>query len=223
MRLPKISNAEELADLVDEIGLLPFFRCDISGFSLEECTPLEYWFVDGVEGPWQWREKIAVGGKIAYAKLFNKKAGFVSMKYYSDLCNYRRDGYDFDARYEDGLATQKCKRIVDAISEQGQLLSTEIKKHAGFGEDGLKGFETAMTILQMQTYITVREFVYKQDRYGNPYGWGIGRYALPELLYREHVIAAYNCKPSSSKDKLTNQIARICPQACEKDILKLIR
>ena len=31
--------------------------------------------------------------------MFGKKAGFISLKLWPDFCNYRRDGYDFDARF----------------------------------------------------------------------------------------------------------------------------
>lgn len=75
MKLPVIKNARELADLVREIGFLPLFRCEIDGFSLQECTPAGYWFVKDVEGPWEWREEVAAEGEIAYAKLLTKKPG----------------------------------------------------------------------------------------------------------------------------------------------------
>ena len=31
--------------------------------------------------------------------MFGKKAGFIRLKLWPDFCNYRRDGYDFDARF----------------------------------------------------------------------------------------------------------------------------
>lgn len=37
-------------------------------------------------------------------------------------CN-NRDGYDFDARYDDGLASRKDKDIFDTVLEHGALLS----------------------------------------------------------------------------------------------------
>ena len=46
-------------------------------------------------------------GVVAYGKLFAKKAGLVSREWYPGLANYRRNGYDSDARYEDGLASHR--------------------------------------------------------------------------------------------------------------------
>lgn len=200
------------------------FHSNIAGFSVEECTPSQYWFVDGVEGPWEWREKIAAEGNIAYAKLFNKKAGFVNKRWYPDLVNYRRDGYDFDARYEDGLASRKCKVLIDLLTEKGDLLSTELKEFGGFGRDGEKGFETALTLLQMQTYITVKRFEHKLDRHGREYGWGVGRYALSEAVFgTDFVTSKYKTAPESSRECIANHIAELFPDTVKKEIEKLIK
>ncbi len=32
---------------------------------------------------------------------------------YPDLANYRKDGYDFDARYEDGVAAYQDKMVCE--------------------------------------------------------------------------------------------------------------
>ncbi|MEK3672386.1 MULTISPECIES: AlkZ-related protein [unclassified Paenibacillus] len=225
MKLPVIKNARELADLVREIGFLPLFRCEIDGFSLQECTPAGYWFVKDVEGPWEWREEVAAGGEIAYAKLFNKKAGFISKAWYPDFANYRRDGYDFDARYDDGLASMPSKQIMDVLMEHSEgLLSNELKQLAGFGKNGAKGFDTAMTHLQMQTYITASRFEYKQDKEGRPYGWGVGRYAMSEHVYGEEwVTSRYADKPAESKSRIAEHVAKLFPDAGMKEIEKVIK
>lgn len=147
----RIHSAAELETLVQEIGFLPFFACPVLNFSIEEFTPSRYWFVEGVEGPWEWRMELARRGVVAYGKLFAKKAGLVSRAWYPDLDNYRRDGYDFDARWDEGLAGYREKRIMDVLLSEGPTLSKDLKRLAGFGADGLKGFDTAITNLQMQT------------------------------------------------------------------------
>lgn len=55
-----------------------------------------------------------------------------------------RDGYDFDARWEDGLANRREKKIMDhyirtdedgdTVYSEEEILSTELKKKAGFGK-----------------------------------------------------------------------------------------
>ena len=164
MSQTEIHNAAELEALVQERGFLPFFACSIPNFSIEDFTPSRYWFVSGVEGPWDWRMDAARRGVVAYGKLFSRKAGLVSREWYPDLANYRRDGYDFDARYEEGLASYREKRVMDVLLREGPTLSKDLKRLAGFGGDGLKGFDTVITSLQMRTYITVHSFEYANDK-----------------------------------------------------------
>ena len=81
MPQPQIHNAMELEALVQQMGFLPFFFCAVFNFSIEEFTPSRYWFVDGVDGPWEWRMELARRGVVAYGKLFAKKAGLVSREW----------------------------------------------------------------------------------------------------------------------------------------------
>ena len=97
-----IHTVEEATEYINRIGFLPLFKNDIPGFSLEERTVPEYWWCDDVDkDPWLWRTVIARGKDIVYSKFFDKKAGFISKKWLPVFANYRRDGYDFDALYED--------------------------------------------------------------------------------------------------------------------------
>ena len=219
-----IHNANELEALAQRLGLLPFFACGIPNFSVEDFTPSRFWFVDGVDGPWEWRMEVACRGAVAYGKLFNKKAGLVSREWYPDLANYLRDGYDFDARYEDGLASYKEKCIVDVLLRDGPTLSKDLKKAAGFGGDGMKGFDTAITRLQMQTYVTVHSFEYSKDKHGKPYGWGVARFAVSEdVLGEESTRSAYSRSPEESKARLMTHLRTLCPHAPEAELEKLIR
>ncbi len=215
-----IENAAGLERAAELYGLLPFFDSGVPGFSVEDMTPPRYWFAGDVDGPWEWRMEVARRGKVAYGKLFAGKAGFCSRKYYPDLANYRRDGYDFDARYEDGLANHRDKQIIDALTREGSLLTRELRRASGVD----KGFETCLTRLQMQTYITVTDFEYLRDRHGKPYGWGVARYALTESVFGEEMTrSAYGRKPEESKAKLILRLRELCPGADDAPLLKLIK
>ncbi len=224
MRLPMISSMAELEKLILDIGFLPFFRSNIPGFSVEDCISADHWFVKDVEGPWEWKGKIAAKGEIAYGKLFHNKAGFVSKQWYPHLANYRRDGYDFDALYEDGLAGRKCKRIMDMLELYGPSLSYQLKRWGGFGKHKETGFDSAVTLLQMQTYITIKTFTYRTDRYGQPYGWGVAQYARSEDVFgADFVRSAYADEPGFSKEKIRRYISRLLPGATDKQIEILIK
>jgi len=123
-----LRSSDDLIAAVEQYGFLPFFRNEIHGFSIKELCPPELWFADDVDGPWEWKGPAARSGKCLYGKLFNKKAGFVSREWIPDFANFRRDGYDFDARWDDGLASYKDKEIYEAIAGEGRMLSKRLKE-----------------------------------------------------------------------------------------------
>lgn len=220
----RITSYKALAELVSEWGFLPFFKNEISGFSVEEHTPSELWFADGAEGPWEWKGPAVKESGCAYGKFFRNKAGFISREWYIDFANYRRDGYDFDARYEDGLASHRDKRAYDILEQHDSLLSKELKRLWSAAEGDRKGFDTIMTRLQMQGYITTVDFEYQRDKQGNAYGWGIARYAVSERhfgdMFRENV---YNISPEKSKERIVRHLSALFPQTDEEQILKIIK
>ena len=220
----ELRSAGDIVRLVREIGFLPFFANDIQGFSIEEHCPRELWFAANADGPWEWKGPIARAGECVYGKFFGGKAGYVSLEWFPDLANYRRNGYDFDARYDDGLASRKDKDVYETITASGSLLSKELKAACNYRKDGNKGFETVITRLQMQTYVNIADFVYMRDKHGNAYGWGVAKYSTPEEMFGyEAVTAAYKREPLESKELLLGQLAAILPDAPEDKLLKLIK
>ena len=160
----QLHSADDLIAAVEQYGFLPFFRNEIHGFSIEELCPPELWFADDVDGPWEWKGPAARSGKCLYGKLFNKKAGFVSREWIPDFANFRRDGYDFDARWDDGLASYKDKELYEAIDGEGGMLSKRLKEALNYRKGGNTGFETCITRLQMQSYVCIADFVYMQGQ-----------------------------------------------------------
>ena len=103
-------------------------------------------------------------------------------------------------------------------------LEALVQQMAGFGGDGLKGFDTVITNLQMQTCVTVHSFEYAHDKYGKPYGWGIARYAMTEdVLGAEVTQGAYDRSPEESRAKIVQRLRMLCPDAFDDDLEKLIR
>lgn len=216
--LHTIRSAEELTALVREIGFLPFFAHEIQGFSIEECCPPELWFADDLDGPWEWKGPVARSGCV-YGKFFSGKTGFISLDWFPDFANYRRDGYDFDARFDDALASFKDKTVFDAVDSYGPLLSKELKERCN-----CKGFDSIITRLQMQTYIIIADFVYMHDKTGKPYGWGVAQYSTPEQLYGyDRVTAAYKRESAESKERILRYLSHLLPQATEKQLLRLLK
>ena len=218
-----LHTVEELEDYINEVGFLPLFRTEIPGFSVEERTVSDYWWSGDVKrDPWEWRGVIAKRGKICYGKFFHGKAGFISKKWLPVFANYRRDGYDFDALWDDEKASIRMKKIMDCFEEDTELFSYEIKEKAGFSKGGEKNFEGTLTDLQMKTYLCVREFKQKINKKGEAYGWATAVYCMPEKIFGySHVTKAYKESSEESWQKIFHHILEIYPVAEEKQIRKV--
>ena len=219
-----IHTVEQLEEYINEIGFLPLFKNVIPGFSVEVRTAADYWWTGIREhDPWEWREIIASRGNIAYGKFFNKKAGFISKAWFPYFANYRRDGYDFDALWDDEKASIREKKIMDLFDEDTEEYSANVKKNAGFGKGGEKNFDGVVTELQMKTYLCLRDFRQRKNKKGQPYGWPVAIYSMPEHLWGyDHVCSAYNEEPQESGNKIYEHMKDIYPVATDKDIKKVV-
>lgn len=219
-----LHNYSELADYVEEVGFLPLFQCDIPGMSVEEHTDPNYWWSGDYEAdPWTWRVTIASQGRIAYGKFFGRKAGFISKKWFPYFANVRRDGYDFDALWDDGKASIRQKKIMDLFDDDTRLFSYEIKEKAGFRKGGEKNFEGTIADLQMKMYLCMRDFQRRRNRKGAEYGWDVTIYAKPEQIYGyKHVAKAYKESPEESYNKIANHLRKHFGKVDEKVVRKFI-
>ncbi|MBQ7247089.1 MAG: hypothetical protein IJS22_03245 [Lachnospiraceae bacterium] len=229
-----VTTWQELVEKIGQIGFLPFFSGEIEGFSVEEMTcSANWWSGDADSDPWEWREIIAADHRVAYGKFFDKKAGFISLEWLPYFANFRRDGYDFDARWDDGMANRREKKIMDFyISEDKRgdtvyshelILSTELKHMAGFGNGGEKNFPGILTGLQMQTYLVISQFQRRESKGGSEYGMPVSVMLTPEAIWgREAVTSAYGESVRTSWERISNRIKDFYPHAKEKDIIKLI-
>lgn len=222
MQISTLRSPKELRQAVQELGFLPFFRSEIPGFSIEEHTPPALWFTE-LAGPWEWKGELARDPDCVYGKFFRGRAGFISREWFPAFANYRRDGYDFDARFDDGLASLRDKNLYDCLAERGSLSSRELRLLAGYGKGGEKGFDGRVTCLQMQTYLHISDFVYALDRYGREYGWGIACYCTPEHRFGEDWLAeAYREDPRQSRERVYAHLQGLFPAASQMQLRRLL-
>ena len=204
---PKLlRTADDLLELLRHIGFLPLFAGGIAGFSVEERTLTSSWWSGDIQSdPWEWRIVLAGHPEVAYGKFFDKKAGFIHRDFFPMFANYRRNGYDFDSLFDEGLVPHRAKRIMDVfeqINEAGgnEIMSNELKEKAGFNkEGGEKNFEGVLTELQMQTYLIVSDFRQRKNKNGEEFGWHIGVMKMPETKWGYDFISSqYNEEPSEN-------------------------
>lgn len=218
-----IRSKEDIIKAIEKFGFLPYFANSIEGFSIQEHIQPKYWF-GSTEGAWEWKGPIIRETNCAYGKFFERKAVYVSREWFADLANYRRDGYDFDARFDDGLAPLRDKELFDLITANEPVLSKDLKHIGDYVKGGKKGFESVITKLQEQCYVLISDFVYERDSKGNAYGWGVAEYSTPEVFLGESFTQnVYKRSPHESYLRLKEHLASLLPQATEKQIERLLR
>lgn len=230
----RIKSCGELVTRIKETGFMPLFSGSVEGFSAEENVAPNYWWSGSREyDPWEWREVIAAGHEVAYGKFFGGRAGFISAEWLPYFANFRRGGYDFDARYEDGLANHREKLIMDMLTDrdedgetvfvQKQILSTELKKLCGFGKGGEKNFPGITTGLMMQTYLVTTGFYRRRSKKGAEYGMPVSVLMPPEAVWGyEHVTSAYSETPLQSWQRIADRVHELYPNSTESEIISLI-
>ena len=218
-----LHTPEDLLALIRRTGFLPLFSNDIPGFSVEEHTPADDWWTDRPGDPWAWRQILAPHPEVAYGKFFDKKAGFVSREWFPAFANYRRDGYDWEGLYEDGKMNARCKRILDVLelndSAEGLgLLSCEIRRRAALE----KGFEGALTDLQMKSFLIMSDFRQRRNKKGEAYGWHVAELMTPETKWGYEAVNSCGEKPEASLERIMEQIRKNYPGASGRDIMKVV-
>lgn len=133
-----IDCPEAMIDVIRRMGIVPFFKNPIVGWSIEEMTvPGFWWDTEGVLGPWDWKID-AVRDGIAYGKFIGDRAAFITEEWFRELMNYRRSlpkyrvavGYrphtKANSKYEK-LMRILSKPALDAIKEAGALESRQLR------------------------------------------------------------------------------------------------
>lgn len=231
----KINSYESLLHVVREFGLLPLFRNKVEGFSVEEMADESCWFPEEGEGVWEWKGPVIREGDIAYGKFFGGKAGFVTMDWFPHLLNLRR------RKPSQPQLTDKESEVYEAIRSHESLLTSEIRKLCGFQRTNhLKGqpvldvpvpkqkkspsLDTILTRLEMRTLVVIADFEYRLDHYGQPYGWGLARYATPEVLFKPAQLhAASSFDPEASLELICRHLSSYLPGVELAEIESLIR
>lgn len=221
-----IKSKSDLLNTIEKYGFLPFFENSIEGFSIEEHIAPECWYNnlgDSMWPAWEWKGPVIRETGCAYGKFFEKKACYISAEWFPDFANYRRDGYDFDARYEDGLANYRDKTLYELVDGNAPIISKQLKQIGNYRKGGNKGFDTVITRLQAQCYVITSDFVYMKDKFGNPYGWGVAEYSTPEhFMGNRFTDNVYGKSPEESYERLLEHFVKLFPNEDLKKLRKFL-
>lgn len=228
-----IRSPRELTEAVKALGFLPLFANEVPGFSAEErvCAH-DWWTGDRERDPWEWREVIAGAREVAYGKFFDGRAGFISPEWLPVFANARRNGFDFDGKWQSGAASRREKAIMehfmDVESEDepvftgAAIRSTELKRMAGFGKGGEKNYPGIVTGLQAQLYLVIGGFARRRNKRGAEYGMPVSVLMTPESIWGYgHLSSAYGEEPAQSWQRIFDRVQALY-DAPEADIARMV-
>lgn len=218
-----IASRFDMEEAVMRFGMLPFFRNDIPGFSIQDMAAPGMLFGEDADdyGCWEWKGPVIREQTAAYGKLFRRKAGFVSMELLPDFFNYRRSEYHIAPGSTEAM-------ILELIREREGMTSTELRKEIFGGKSasgeksGRHSLEAPLQRLQMGGRLLIADFEYKYSARGERYGWGVALYSTPEIWF-ERTFELPDKSPEESFGFLVSYLTERLPHASCNDISKLIR
>ena len=207
-------------DLIQQMGMLPLLDSGIPGFSADALVDPDCRYVVTDEGwewqLWEWKGPLVTEGGFAYGKFFGGKAGFVTMEWWPDFCNWRRHLHPQpDEESIEGA-------ILEVLQVNGNMITRERRAACGFTGPKMRSrFDSYVTRLQAACRIVTEDFVYPQDRHGNNYGWGWSLLNTPERLFGRD---ACRCSrtPEESRNRLLAHLRALLPQATGKQLDRLV-
>ena len=220
--MKEVHNSAQLIEVVREIGFLPLLDSGVDGFSAEDIVDEDCRYVVFPDGGWdwplwKWKGEMITEGGLVYGKFFAGKAGFISQEWWPDFCNYRRAIHPMpvEGSVEDA--------ILETLREEGSMITRELRAACGFTGQNMRGrFDGYVSRLQMATRIVTEDFVYPVDKHNREYGWGWALLSTPEQLYGRD-----RCRcdrtPEESFSSIFSQLRTICPQATDKQIMKMMK
>lgn len=237
----KIRSKEELEEAISRFGILPFFRNNIRGLSIEEMAPHSLLFGGNeYDGCWEWKGPVIRKRTSAYGKFFKRKAGFISETLLPHFLNLRRSRYSI----KEG---SKEEMIYDIIGINDKITSTELREGIlGFQnrkrtmydlpdisntsgvkttvetkKPGRHSLESPLQYLQMGGNVCISDFRYKTTRRGERYGWGVAEYSLPENLFKKEYLIT-ELTPDESLEFMVQYVSERYCHSKELDIRKLL-
>jgi len=200
-------------------GLIPF------DWNEEPADSLIRWHTgDPDTDPWVWRMRVLdERNDIAYAKVFFRKAGYITKEWYPYFLAARREGFTFEDAYFDGAVSQVAKRIYEAVSAHGSLPLDEIKRIAGFSREEKSKFDRALTELQMKLYLTMCGEHQRISQMGTPRGMASTTFCTTEQFWGEELFRqAEEISAADAIQAIRGRVFALNPLADEKKVLKFI-
>lgn len=215
-----VTDCPQLMELIEKTGFMPLLESGIPGFSADEAVAPECRYVVTDEGwswpLWDWKGPMVTEGGFAYGKFFSGKAGFVSRRWWPELCNWRRSRHPMpESDSVEGI-------ILEILRTGGSMITRDLRAACGFNGKGMRSrFDAYVARLQEATYVVTEDFVYPKDKHGNRYGWGWALLTVPETLFGREACTSQRL-PEDSRLLMFNHLKDLLPDASPRQIARLV-
>lgn len=189
-----IDCAARMSEVIRRFGIIPFFRCRVPGWSVEELTAPGCWFSDGPDsvelGPWDWKIDVVREGDIAYGKFLGGKAAFATVGWYRELMNWRRslpryrmalrEPFESSSK-TDALFRQMAPEVLDILRRDGVVETGRLRSLCGVKKNVM---DSILQFLQSGTWAVTGDLVrvYRgPDLHYN--GWQRALNTTPDALF----------------------------------------
>ena len=218
----EIHSCPELMERVQQLGFLPLLDSCVPGFCAEGMMAEECRFTQFADGSWEWplwewKGSVIREGNCVYGKFFAGKAGFISLEWWQDFCNWRRSQHPLP---EEGSVEDT---ILSTLQFGGSMIARELRSACGLTGPKMRSrFDAMVNRLQMGCHIITEDFIYPTDKHGREYGFGWSLLTTPETLLGEE---ACQCErtPEESYERMHQHLSALLPSATEKQIARLLR
>jgi hypothetical protein len=219
----KVTEYKDFLDILEEVGFMPLSNNCLDYINLSGLTEEKEWHTGLDTDPWAWRVRTESEHKAAYAKLFDKKPGFIACDWYPLFLATRRKGRSFKDMYSDGYISNYAKQIYELFNENNVLAVHEIKSLCGFTKETNSKYEAAMIELQMGMFITINGTKQKINSRGEAFGWPSTAYSTVETWAGKELIEEANeIDYEEAVDNILYRIKEVKPDADGKKIKKFI-
>lgn len=104
-----------------------------------------------------------------------------------------------------------------------EILSSDLKKLAGFGKEGAKNYSGTVTGLQMNLYLVITDFHRRRNKKGGEYGMPVSVMFPPETIWGyDTVTSEYHESPRTSWEKIVGRVREVFPASSMESVTKVI-
>lgn len=198
-----LSTYQEFLTTVEAFGLLSLSANLVEGFPvLNDLTKETQWHTGDPEtDPWQWKDRAAMEGKLAFGCILGGKKGFISKDLYPLFYAACHPETDLEERYDRGLLPKTVMDVYSLFNTRKVLSTADIRSELGGAKSAL---DKAVVMLQKEFYLTVCGNQRKVSKDGKEYGWPANTYCKIEAWAPEWINGAGLIPKAEAQQKILN-------------------